>query len=110
MNATNKNRTEVIVSGKGESEQTAFASALSSIQKKIMSESSDVILRIEPVDVSILKAEKETKKEKFMFFFFPREKTTYSIELRVEVEITTILLKNVEFTEKHLRGLTSLYN
>ena len=40
----------VTVEGKGDSKQHAFASALGNIQKKMMQES-EVILRIEPVEV-----------------------------------------------------------
>ncbi len=58
---------KVIVSGKGETKQHAFASALAEIQNKIM-EQSNVLLRIEPVNMDILKAVENKYTERFLFF------------------------------------------
>lgn len=71
---------KVIVSGKGETKQHAFASALAEIQNKIM-EQSNVLLRIEPVNVDILKAVENKYTERFLFFFFPRQCISYEVEL-----------------------------
>lgn len=89
----------VTVEGKGDSKQHAFASALGQIQKKMMQES-EVILRIEPVNVDVVKAVQETYKEKFLFFFFPREKTTYHVVLDVQVKVTTLKIDEVAFTQE----------
>lgn len=89
----------VTVEGKGDSKQHAFASALEQIQKKMMQES-EVILRIEPVNVNVVKAVQETYKERFLFFFFPREKTTYHVVLEVQVKMTTLKVDEVAFKQE----------
>lgn len=63
----------VTVEGKGDSKQHAFASALGNIQKKMMQES-EVILRIEPVEVEVIKAtEKRTKNDSSSSSFHEKE-------------------------------------
>lgn len=88
---------KVIVSGKGDSKQHAFAGALSEIQKKLMQQS-EVLLRVEPLKVDVLKAEEKSYTERFLFFFFPRKRTSYEVELAVTVSVTEIELADVPFT------------
>ena len=89
----------VTVEGDGDSKQHAFASALGQIQKRMMQES-EVILRIEPIEVEVIKAIEKTYKERFLFFFFPRKRTSYHVELEVTVSITTLQVSEVEFTKE----------
>lgn len=89
----------VTVEGKGDSKQHAFASALGEIQKKMMQES-EVILRIEPLEVEVVKAIEKTYKERFLFFFFPRIRTSYHVELAVTVSVTTLKVDEVTFTQE----------
>ena len=87
---------KVIVSGKGETKQHAFASALAEIQNKIM-EQSNVLLRIEPVNVDILKAVENKYTERFLFFFFPRQRISYEVELSVTVAVK---LADISFSQQ----------
>ena len=89
----------VTVEGEGDSKQHAFASALGQIQKKMMQES-EVILRIEPIEVEVIKAIEKTYKERFLFFFFPRKRTSYHVVLEVTVSVTTLRVGEVEFTKE----------
>ena len=86
----------VTVEGEGDSKQHAFASALGQIQKRMMQES-EVILRIEPIEVEAIE---KTYKERFLFFFFPRKRTSYHVELEVTVSVTTLQVGEVEFTKE----------
>lgn len=99
MSATKKTSQIVKVSGKGENKAAAFSSALSSVSKQILKESTDVLLRIEPKDVDILSATEKKYTERFLFFFFPRKRTTYEVELNVEVEISLIDMAEVPFRQ-----------
>ncbi|MDQ8216523.1 DUF4312 family protein [Enterococcus faecium] len=90
---------KVTVSGKGETKQHAFASALAEIQNKIM-EQSNVLLRIEPVNVDILKAVENKYTERFLFFFFPRQRISYEVELSVTVAVTEIKLADISFSQQ----------
>ena len=89
----------VTVEGEGDSKQHAFARALGQIQKRMMQES-EVILRIEPIEVEVIKAIEKTYKERFLFFFFPRKRTSYHVELEVTVSVTTLQVSEVEFTKE----------
>ena len=81
---------KVIVSGKGETKQHAFASALAEIQNKIMEQS----------NVDILKAVENKYTERFLFFFFPRQRISYEVELSVTVAVTEIKLADISFSQQ----------
>ena len=88
----------VRVQGSAHSAQRAFANALTGVQQEILKQNSNIILRIEPVDVEIISTTKKTITEKFLFFFFPRQKSTFNVELDVIVDVTFVDLSQIEFT------------
>jgi len=88
----------VQVAGKGETKNGAFAAALSQVQSVVMKSTGYVLLRIEPEEVKIIKAEEQRTTEKFLFFFLPREKKSYSVVLDITVSITMIDTEKVPFT------------
>ncbi|WP_336797179.1 DUF4312 family protein [Erwinia aphidicola] len=90
--------TTVNVSGKGDSKAKAFADALSRVQNTVLKSTSNILLRIEPVDVKVLRAELRVKKEKFLFFFLARERRTYSVELAITVNVAVVDTDKVDFT------------
>ncbi|OOE49418.1 DUF4312 family protein [Salinivibrio kushneri] len=89
--------TRVIVSGKGETKQQAFAAALSQVQPTLLKNNTKVFLRIEPLDVSVLQAEEKVKREKFLFLFLPRDRRQYSVKLEVTVSLTLIDAEQADF-------------
>ena len=99
MSINNTEQTVILVEGKGDSKQHAFASALNQIQKKMMQES-EVILRIEPIKVNVLKASQKNYTERFLFFFFPRKRVSYQVKLEVTVSITTLQIDAVRFDQE----------
>ncbi|CCG88599.1 DUF4312 family protein [Erwinia piriflorinigrans] len=90
--------TTVKVSGKGDSKAKAFAAALSQVQNTVLKSSDNVLLRIEPVDVRVLRAWQRVRKEKFLFFFLAREKWLYGVELEIVVNVVAIATDKVEFS------------
>ena len=90
---------KVLVTGKGETKQHAFASALAEIQNKIMKQT-EVVLRIEPLNVDVLKAVENRYNERFLFFFFPRQRVSYEIELSITVTVTWINLADFSFSQQ----------
>ncbi|PCS01519.1 DUF4312 family protein [Lactococcus fujiensis] len=88
---------KVIVSGTGKSKNEAFAAALNQIQTEILKNTNDVILRIEPEEIKIIKAEEKVWREKFLFFFFPRTRSEFSIKLEAQVQCARLLLNDIEF-------------
>lgn len=90
--------TKVTVSGKGTTRQQAFASALSQVQPTLLKDNQQVLLRIEPVDVQVLKAEESVRVEKFLFFFLPRQRREYRVQLEIKVQVTSLDVAKVTFT------------
>lgn len=60
--------TQVQVKGKGDTKGKAFANALGNVQNTVLKSTQNILLRIEPQDVKVIKAELSVKNEKFLFF------------------------------------------
>lgn len=101
-NVTAKKRQVIQVEGVGKEKHLAFANGLNQIHNRVLKEKADVIVRIEPVAIHIVKAEQETFTERFLFFFLPRTRTEYRVLLDVEVEITLIEMEKIPFEEKRV--------
>lgn len=97
---TIKKKQVIQVEGTGKEKNLAFANALNQIHNRVLKEKNDVVVRIEPLDITILKAEQETFTERFLFFFLPRTRADYRVLLDVTVEITLIEMETVPFIEK----------
>ena len=89
--------TQVTVQGKGDSKAKAFADALSKVQQQVLRTSQKILLRIEPLDVRVLRAQESVRTEKFLFFFLARERRNYSVELDITVSVTVIDTEKVAF-------------
>ena len=100
MTVVNETKRQVVtVSGRGETKQQAFAAAFSSIQKQLVGNGDEAILRIIPEKVEPLKLVKSSDTEKFLFFFFKRTRTTYAVTLAVTVAVSAIDLDALTFED-----------
>ncbi|MWN06626.1 MULTISPECIES: DUF4312 family protein [unclassified Gilliamella] len=90
----------VRVKGHGNAKQQAFAIALSQVQKQVLKNTNNIMLRIEPIDIQVVSAIEKTTIERFLFVFLPRKKTFYEITLDVSVNVTFVDLSDIEFTTK----------
>lgn len=90
--------TQVVVNGKGATRQQAFASALTQVQPNLLKDNPRVMLRIEPLEVQVLKAEKSVRVEKFLFFFLPRQRHEFRVQLEITVKVTSLDADKVAFT------------
>ena len=90
--------TRITVNGKGATRQQAFAAALSQVQPSLLKESSKVMLRIEPLEVEVLEAEESVRVEKFLFFFLPRQRREFRVQLEITVKVTSLDADKVTFT------------
>lgn len=105
MATINQTKSQTVrVTGKGETKQKAFASALSQIQKKVIQDESTVTLQITPIKVLPIQLDEATYKEHFLFFFFPRIRKTFTVTIDVEVALNTIDIENLPFHETNSRG------
>ncbi|OCG19505.1 cytoplasmic protein [Gilliamella sp. Fer1-1] len=90
----------VRVKGHGDSKQRTFSNALSQVQKEVLKNTNNILLRIEPIDIQVVSAIEKIVMERFLFIFLPRKKTFYEITLDVSVNVTFIDLNDIEFTSK----------
>ncbi len=96
-----QNQQQIVrVSGQGDSKQRAFANALSQVQKQVLKNSSNMMLRIEPLNIQIVSAIKNITTERFLFIFLPRKKAIYDITLDVAVDVCFVDLSHIEFTSQ----------
>ncbi|MFD1422050.1 DUF4312 family protein [Lactiplantibacillus songbeiensis] len=95
LNASNQ-RT-VRVSGQAETKQAAFASALSKIQKELVADTAMVTLQIQPLQVTPVSLQVAHRTERFLWLFFPRQRTQFSVTIDVTVQVNAIDLNTVVF-------------
>ncbi|WP_213990896.1 DUF4312 family protein [Sodalis sp. dw_96] len=91
---------KVRVAGKSETKNGALAAALSQVQPSVMKSTGNVLLRIEPMQVDVVSAEETRTVEKFLFFFLPREKRSYSVVLDITVSIIMIDPEKIPFSQR----------
>ncbi|MEX9604961.1 DUF4312 family protein [Providencia huaxiensis] len=90
--------TVVRVTGQGDTKQKAIADALNSIQKTVLKNSTDIILRIEPKDVEVISAHSHSRTEKFLFL--PRKREHFRVVLDVSLDVTLLSVNEIPFTEQ----------
>lgn len=94
--------TQVVVKGYGESKARALADALSRVQPQLLRDTTKVFLRVEPSDVQLIQAVEYAKKERFLFFFLPRQRKSYHVELAITLSVTAINVNEVMFSAQNL--------
>ncbi|WP_272517671.1 DUF4312 family protein [Providencia sp. PROV179] len=92
--------TVVRVTGQGDTKQKAIADALNSIQKTVLKNSTDIILRIEPKDIEVISAHSHSRTEKFLFLFLPRKREHFRVVLDVSLDVTLLSVNEIPFTEQ----------
>lgn len=92
--------TVVRVTGQGDTKQKAIADALNSIQKTVLKDNTDIILRIEPKDVAVVSAHSQSRTEKFLFIFLPRKREHFRVALDVSLDVTLLSVNEIPFTEQ----------
>jgi len=90
---------EFIVEGRGETKEAALQAAFRNMRKKAFSEVKESIVYMEPEEILITKAEVSRYTERFLFLFWPRERTNYTITFRVKVLIKVVDFSGVPFEE-----------
>jgi uncharacterized protein (TIGR03578 family) len=90
-------QTTVEIDGIGNSKEQAINKALGKIQQKVMSSYKGLILRIEPKDIRVVEAKETTYTERFLFFFFPRKRTTYKVVMEIDVNVFLLETDQIQF-------------
>jgi len=81
------------ISGKGKTEEEAYSDVFARVKTEVYREVPGVVLQMEPEEVILLSRKEEKKEEKFLFLFFPREKSEYEIKVKLVVSVKYIEVK-----------------
>lgn len=78
---------EIVIKANGKTKNDALTKAVTILRKQVYGEIDGLIMHMEPLEIYILKEEKKTSIEKFLFFFMPKEKIEYLMEFKMKVRI-----------------------
>ncbi|MGE7607700.1 DUF4312 family protein [Peribacillus frigoritolerans] len=62
----------------------------------MVQDDSQLIIRLEPINVDIIEAIEITYTEHFLFFFFPRERKKYRYILDVKVSVSIVNVSEIQ--------------
>lgn len=102
--ASGSREVTIEVSGSGKTKEEAFAKAMSMVQKKLSQQEQGILIRIEPLEVDLVEGREVTGTERFLFFFFKREISTFTVKLNVKVNLYTVDIESVEFEKTKETG------
>ena len=77
--------TSVLVSGVGRTKKAAFADAMSKIQSQLSDKIAGYLIRIEPLEVSVVDGKEIVTTERFLFLFLKRDVSRFELRLCVKV-------------------------
>lgn len=83
----------VKIEGSGNTKEQALDAAFASLKKQI----GGTLLRIQPLEVEVVKAVEKQFTERFLMLFFPRVRKTYYLQLLVRVQIISFCMDNLDF-------------
>lgn len=86
---------QVAVTGNAKDKKGAFADALNKIAKEVVASESDLVFKIEPKSFEVEHLKEISTKEHFLFFFFPRIRTSYEVKLNALVHLECAAVENV---------------
>jgi uncharacterized protein (TIGR03578 family) len=74
MNMKKQEQILVRVKGHGDSKQRTFSNALSQVQKEVLKNTNNILLRIEPIDIQVVSAIEKIVMERFLFIFYQEKR------------------------------------
>lgn len=84
---------ETTVSAKSETKEEAVAKAFQSLRDETAKRTDGVIVYMRPTEVTLEELKTDTYIERFLFFFFPRQKQMVSITFRIKTLIHYLVLE-----------------
>ncbi len=79
--------------GEGKSIEEAYNNIFSLVRSEVYSAVPGVVIQMEPKEVYLLSKEEKKVTEKFLFLFLPREKSRWTIKVKLVVTIKYINTK-----------------
>jgi uncharacterized protein (TIGR03578 family) len=81
------------ITGRGETEAKAVEETFKHLRQEIAETFKKPIIAIRTIDYIVKKLNKEETEEAYLYIFMKRKRTTYDIEVTIEVEIDYVDLK-----------------
>lgn len=88
------------LSGSADTKEGAFNKIFSQIKHVVARQTTDLVVRIEPVGLSVVSATETVKHEKFFGLFFPKKRTQYDITVDIEVRLGIVHVENISFQQQ----------
>ena len=93
MNILQSKNLNCEVIGKGETYEAVLEDAFKQLRIECNNKITGSIISLNTISVSLVHTEKVSKKERFLYLFFPRERVSHVLTLNIEVEVKYINLK-----------------
>lgn len=85
------------LTGTADTKEGAFNKIFGQIKHVVARQTSDLVVRIEPVAVEIVQAKESIYKERLFGLFFPRTRTKYDITVDIQVRLGIVDVANIPF-------------
>ena len=86
----------IVVKGKAKNKKEAFANAINQVARNLGAKEDNLIFKIEPKSFEVEELKEIDEKEHFLFFFFPRIRKSYEVQLRVLVHVEYVCVNEIE--------------
>ena len=86
----------IVVKGKAKNKKEAFANAINQVARNLGAKEDDLIFKIEPKSFEVEELKEIDEKEHFLFFFFPRIRKSYEVQLRVLVHVEYVCVNEID--------------
>lgn len=88
------------LSGRAETKEGAFNKIFGQIKQMVARQTSDLVVRIEPVAVEVVTATQTIQKERLFGLFFPRTRTNYDITVDIQVRLGVVEIETIRFQQQ----------
>lgn len=86
----------IVVKGKAKNKKKAFANAINQVARNLGAKEDNLIFKIEPKSFEVEELKEIDEKEHFLFFFFPRIRKSYEVQLRVLVHVEYVCVNEID--------------
>ena len=86
----------IVVKGKAKNKKEAFANAINQVARNLGAKEDNLIFKIEPKSFEVEELKEIDEKEHFLFFFFPRIRKSYEVQLRVLVHVEYVCVNEID--------------
>lgn len=85
------------LTGSGDTKEGAFNKIFGQIKHVVARQTSDLVVRIEPVRIEVVSSTESMYKERLFGLFFPRTRTRYDITVDIQVRLGVVDVASIPF-------------